>query len=263
MVTSARSPALMPAPARFDRRRREAAGALLLVSLFAAGCVGGRLVFLPAAPPADRPWEIPPEAYPSQRLYRVEYEDAEDQAAFRLTLYLERPDRFRLQAVADLGRRVWTVDLEGGRATWIDHRRKEVCATDGERLVGPVPVADLPVAALARLLLGVLPAEPAAPPEWSDTGLAYRDARGQLWNGGLERSPAVEGVPGPARLLWWTLLEGDQPVSWWKVEDGRAAFTDRRAGRRLRWSEVAREPLSPLSPLAVPRGFEAVGCGSR
>lgn len=114
-----------------------------------------------------------------------------------------------------------------------------------------MPIADLPLRALPKLLLGRLPAEPAVGLEQTLDRIAFRDVRGQLWNGGL----------ADGGLAWWSLVEDGEAVAWWRREDAEAVFADLRGGQELRFSELVREALAaPLDPLAVPGRYRAITC---
>ena len=206
------------------------------------------------------PWKIPPEAYPTQRLYRVSYEGPEGKANFKLTLYLEGEEDFRMRGADGLGRKVWELDVDprSDRALWLDHRNEEYCQSASASRLAIVPLAHLPLIALPKLLLGQIPSKPASGLERSAEGITFLDARGERWNGGL-----AEG-----ELLWWSKLAGSapgqdgEPVSWWRREDGFGIFVDLRGGQQLRFREVVREPLarSP-EPLEIPPAYRAGDCG--
>ncbi len=228
-----------------------AAALLALAACATAG--GGRLTEFFSVDGGDEPWEIPAEAYPTQRLYRVRYEGPEGKVGFKLTLYLVDEGHFRMRAADSLGRKVWDLAVDqSDEALWLDHRNKEYCLARGASRLAFVPLARLPLVALPRLLLGRLPAPPASELQRSATALLYRDERGKLWNGGLE----------DGRLLWWTLLEEGKPVTWWKQEGEEGVFIDLVGGQKLTWREVVREALrhSP-EPLRVPRQYREGACG--
>lgn len=202
--------------------------------------------------PGTAPWEIASDSYPSQRLYRVKYQGPEGELGFKLVLYLESTTRYRLLAT-DLGRKLWslTVDSEG-EAVWLDYRQKEYCRADAAGELRFVPLANLPLIALPKLLLGRLPTEPATELARDATRVSFVDASGQLWNAGL----ALDDVE------WWSLLEGGQPIVWWKREanDG-AVFIDRRGSQEVRWRETVSEHLaSPLEAVTIPARFTRGTC---
>ena len=175
-------------------------GLLLLVVLWCAGCASGGAGVLPWRSPerAEKPWEIPPDAYPTQRLYRVKYDGPDGRVGFKLTLYLEGETDFRMRAADSLGRKVWDLAVdENDEALWLDHRNKQYCVAPGASQLAIVPLARLPLVSLPKLLLGHLPATPASELRRDEASVHYRDLRGQVWDGGL-----TDG-----RLEWWKLVE--------------------------------------------------------
>jgi hypothetical protein len=225
-------------------------GVLLAAGLWGCASVGTGGPLLPAG---GEPWELPGEAYPTQRLFRVKYEGPEGKASFKLTLYLEAAEHYRMAAADGLGRKLWTLDLEaGGRALWFDHREQTWCSTVGERL-DFVPLARLPLVALPRLLLGRLPAIPAGAVQRSGDGhFTYSDASGQSWNGSTR----------DGQLEWWSLGEGDGAVAWWRREEEGGSFVHRDRSQQVRWREVVREPLlGGIEALEIPRGYAERDCG--
>ena len=225
-------------------------GALLITGLWgcASGGPGG-----PLLPAGGEPWELPAEAYPTQRLFRVKYEGPEGKASFKLTLYLQAAERYRMAAADGLGRKLWTLDLDqGGQALWLDHRQEAWCSTVGDRL-DFVPLARLPLVALPRLLLGRVPAVPAGLVQRSGEGhFTYSDRSGQSWNGSTR----------DGQLEWWSLGEGDGAVAWWRREEEGGSFVHREKAQQVRWEETVREPLaSALEELQIPRGYAERDCG--
>jgi len=226
---------------------------VLPVSVLLGGCTSSLRFPAPSRPPATaEPWRIPAEAHPTQRLYRVRYEGPEEEASFKLTLYLAAADRYRMTAADGLGRKLWTLDVASdGEAVWLDHRAKSYCRAPSARRLTLVPLADLPLAALPKLLLGRMPAEPATDLVRGDGHLSYRDARGQRWAG---------GVAG-GRLDWWSLGRDGEAVAWWRRDGDGGDFIDRRGRQTIRWQESVREPLpAPLEPLEVPDRFQPGDC---
>lgn len=224
---------------------------LLLLAACATG--GGGLAGFFYVDKGDEPWEIPAESYSTQRLYRVRYEGPEGRASFKLTLYFVEDDHFRMRAADGLGRKLWDLAVDtDDAALWLDHRNKEYCEARGAGRLAIVPLAQMPLVALPRLLLGRMPAPPASELQRSPAGVAYRDERGQLWNGGLE----------DGRLLWWTLLEDGKPVTWWRQENGEGIFTDLVGHQKLIWREVVHEALRQApEPLHVPDSYREGVCG--
>ncbi len=230
-------------PSRSPLRRVVAAAALAL----AAGCSSVR-----TAAPGDVPaWQIPASAVGSQRLYRVAYSGTEGEGGFRLTLVLVAPDRYQVRAVDPVGRALWTLDAEGERGLFLDHRSRAYCVFAGRFDISGVPLAPFPLMSLPALLLGRLPAEPAAPPRQSGNEIVFEDAAGRRWQatvagGSVER---------------WTAWEGEEPAYWWARRDSWSILSDRRQAVQVRWREVLSEPLvTPPPPLVPPEGYRAGEC---
>lgn len=204
---------------------------------------------------AGRPWEITPREYPSQRLYRVKYAGPEGRASFKLTLYLATDRSYRMAAADSLGRKLWSLQVEeSGRAVWLDHRRKEYCETRGADRLLLVPLARLPLEALPRLLLGRMPATPAANLDRNREHLCYLDIRGQQW----------KGVLASGEVDWWSLEESGEAVAWWRRDEAGGILFEPRGGLELRWQQIVREGLAqPFEPLAVPDRFREGACGDR
>ncbi|MEM6455074.1 MAG: hypothetical protein AAF772_08265 [Acidobacteriota bacterium] len=186
----------------------------------------------------DTPWTVPTDALASQRLYRVNYAGPEGQLRFKLTLYLMQADRYRMTAADMLGRRLWTLGVDGADALWVDHRAGWACRADGTRSLELLPLTRLPLDALPKLLLGRVPAVPATELARNAQNVSYRDARDQRWSAGLSADGA---------LRWWTLSALDEPVAWWRlIDEGRRpvhVFSDRRGQQQVRWREVIREAI--------------------
>lgn len=204
-------------------------------------------------PATGEPWQIAPDAYPTQRLYRVKYRGPEGHASFKLTLYLGGVAEYRMTASDGLGRKLWSLQVDGDRrALWLDHRRKEYCRAQAAERLLLVPLARLPLVALPRLLLGRMPAEPAASLVRGDGHLAYLDARGQRW----------VGVLRDGQLDWWRLEEAGEAIAWWRRDGDGSSFTDQRGGQEIEWREIVREQLQrPVEPLEVPARFREGMCG--
>lgn len=202
-------------------------------------------------PTLGEPWELPGDSYPSQRLYRVKYRGPQGDFGFKLALYLEGDARYRMLAT-DLGRKLWSLALDGrGSAVWLDYRRKEYCRSNAAGELRFVPLADLPLDALPRLLLGRLPAEPAADLSRTAEEISFLDGRGQLWSGRLA---------GDA-LEWWSLVEAGEAVVWWRREERGGVFSDREGEQEVRWQEMVSEELkSPLAGLEIPPEYRPGEC---
>ena len=117
-----------------------------------------------------------------------------------------------------------------------------------------MPLADLPLIALPKLLLGLMPAKPVASLKQAEGKVSFLDEQGQLWNGGLNGE----------RLEWWSLIENGEPIVWWRREERGGTFSDAEGEQQVSWSEVVRERLEdPLAGLEIPGRFEPGDCGSR
>lgn len=229
--------------------------AALVLLLVLAACAGGILAPRAPAAPGIEPWMLPPAAAPTQRLYRVRYEGPEGKLSFKLSVYLEREGRFRLQASDVLGRKLWALAVQGdGQALWLNHRDETFCHTDARRGLVFIPLTRLPLEAVPRLLLGRLPEPPFDDLRRNETDVSYRDVRGREWTAGLD----ADGTPER-----WSLLEDSEPVAWWQRGEGagESLFSDRRGGQQVRWREVVREPLEGVMPReVVPEGYTQAAC---
>ncbi len=235
------------------------AGLLGLLPLLLFACLPAPAPRLPSES-GGRAWEIPPAAFATQRLYRVGYQGPEGKLGLRLTLYLVGPSDFRMDAADGVGRRVFSLEVRSSAAAagaaptalWLDHRNKVYCRLSPSGLPRDLPLANLPLEALPRLLLGVMPAPPAS--ELAEHGgkLSFRDAAGQEWSGSV-------GAGG--RLEAWTLSEAGQPIAWWQRQPSETIYSDRRAGLQVRLEEHVVEPLKARpSPLLVPEGYLESAC---
>lgn len=243
---------------REGRARRLETAASLAAVLVLLGCSSFGMSrrpstwFRSAAARASDPWKLPSTAYPTQRLYRVRYEGPEGRLGFKLTLYLEGEERFRMRAADGLGRRIWELDVdENDKALWLDHRNKMYCTLAAASDVAVVPLARLPLASLPKLLLGHLPSTPASDLRLTKASVYYRDGLGQLWNGGLS----------DGRLEWWTLVDQGEATTWWRREGEESVFVDLRGEQQVRWREIVREPLATgPAPLTIPEKYEDADC---
>ena len=159
----------------------------------------------------------------------------------------------KVDQVAILLRRTGHAGGHGGRESTedahreIDHMRPELL--HGLPFAAP---ADLLLVALPKLLLGRLPAEPAANLKRSEERVSFLDARGQLWSGSLNGD----------ELEWWSLVEAEEAVVWWRREARGGVFADRDGEQEVRWEEMVREPLeSPLDALEIPAKYRQGECG--
>jgi hypothetical protein len=202
------------------------------------------------------PWQIPQAAYGSQRLYRVSYSGPEGEGSFRVTLRLVSPARYQIQAVDPLGRTLWGLDVVNDSGLSLNHRNRTFCRFDGRIDVTGASLGPFPLLALPSLLLGRVPAEPAADsPTAQPRGRAFdfRDDTNRHWYGTL----GEEGT-----VLNWSLAEGSTPRIWWMRRDDEAILSDRQRGVQVRWREVLREDLDREPPaFTPPSGYRETDCG--
>jgi hypothetical protein len=226
-----------------------------VTTIVLGGCflpIGGRPVVEPTGPVAAAAWEIPAASIGTQRLYRVQYQNAQDKLGFRLSLYLSSPRTYRMEASDGIGRRIFSLELRDADALWLDHRERTFCRVGEIDTALRIPLADLPLLSLPKLLLGVMPMPPATDTAQDAKAISYLDARGQKWSGGF-------GLDG--NLEWWSLVQGGEPVAWWQRKDKESIFSDRRGGVQLRWIEMVVERLEGArEPLKAPPGFEEADC---
>jgi hypothetical protein len=220
--------------------------ALLLVMALAASC--GPATRAPRlADDGVAPWVVPPSAFGTQRLFRGSYQGPEGDGGFRATLRLAAEDRFQLVLADRLGRTVASLQVDGDRQQWVDHRRERYCLQPAAFTLpggGELPVLPAEVPAL---LLGRVPGSPAAPSSaGAGPSLAYGDGHGRRWTAEL----------AAGRPVRWALHDAAGPSWWWRRDDGGGVLAERE-GRQLRWQEVVVEPLpAPPPPADIPAGFE-------
>lgn len=249
----------------------------MVVALLLASCAGGVRAPTTADDPDAAAWELPASALGTQRLYRVGYEGPDGGGHFRLTLRLGSADRYQVRAVDPIGRALWSLDVDGGRGLWIDHRAAAACRLEGRLDIATGQLTPFPLAAIPALLLGRLPAIPQGTPV---------DEEGSPGEEVDEPAPA-EGVPaasgsGSRRLVfldrqgrrWSAVVDGGTPLSWamsepgesvpgvwWRRRGGESLLSDRRRGVQLSWRERVVERLTTaLAPLAVPTSYALVPC---
>jgi hypothetical protein len=206
---------------------------------------------------------------------------AEGQGSLKLTLRLAAPRRYQAQAADPLGRAVWSLDVEGGKGLWLDHRARLFCRLESAfDLAAFLPLGPLSLDALPPLLLGRLPVAPADP-----AGVAIQPPAGTPAGSGPGAGGAEAGVGlgGPVQLAysdaagrrWTAVLRDGRPISWGLWRDsaagpvlswldsggGWAVLSDRRKGVHVRWRQTVREELrSPLVPLAPPADYRPGRC---
>lgn len=199
------------------------------------------------------PWALPPDAYLTQRLFRLEIDSTEESGTLRLVLRLESPARFRLAISDRLGRALYTVDAADGGGWLLDHRRRQACPLGPDLTRDALALGGFDVAVLPLVLLGRVPAEPAdrVTHPGADRS-AFHDLRGRRWTLRTVQNGDVAS---------WTSWRHGAPAVWWRRLDGEALLSDREHGVQMRWRQVAREPLAePLPPAAVPSGYTEGTC---
>jgi hypothetical protein len=231
-----------------------------MLAMAVSGCATGSRALQPQSAGGAAPWQIPPEAFGSQRLYRVSYAGPEGEGTFRVTLRLASLARYQIQAVDPVGRALWGLDVDGGQGVWLDHRNKLFCSFQGTLDLGGAPLGPFPLLSLPSLLLGRIPAEPPAasaggapaPPASKDGKLRFKDAAGRSWSADLGADGSVTG---------WSLSEGGKLAAYWMKRDNWSILSDRVRGVQVRWREVLREPLGgEPAALEKPQGYHEEAC---
>jgi len=155
-----------------------------------------------------------------------------------------------------VGRALWSLDVAEDEGVWLDHRNRTFCRFAGSFDISGVPLAPFPLLSLPSLLLGRLPAEPAATPQQKGRDLTFRDAMERRWTATIAGGAAAGG-----QVAAWTLWDGEKPAVLWVQRDDWAILSDRAQGVQMRWKEVVREPLpAPPQPLSAPAGFTEEDC---
>ena len=222
----------------------------------------------PVVQPEPAAWQLPPEAYHTQILFRASISGAEGEGSLKLTLRLASPERYQAEAADALGRVVWGLDVDGDRGLWLDHRGHTYCRLDGPLDLAFLPLGPLSLSALPPLLLGRLAAPPADPASVSvgvapaaagaatsagPPTISYRDAAGRRWSAALG---------GAGQVVSWGLWQDESagPILSWVSSGGWAVLSDRRRGVQVRWREVLREPLRPVAPMSPPGEYREAAC---
>ncbi len=230
------------------------AAAVFLLCTSCAGLVRPPQASAEATVPSA--WELPKEVEATQRLYRVRYEGPEGKLSFKLTVYVETDDRFRLQAADVLGRQLWALSVsKSEQALWLNHRDKTFCNTDPRSGLVFIPLTRLPLEAVPRLLVGRLPEKPFGDLRQAPGQVSFLDVLGRQWTAALD----TDGAP-----LRWSLLEGGEPVAWWQRDPSSrdVLFSDRRGRQQVRWREIVHESMSrSLEREVVPEDYQEVRCG--
>ena len=184
-----------------------------------------------------------------RRLYRIAYQGPEGSGSLRLALFVVTPGRYQARASDTFGRALWGLELAGGGAVFIDHRRRELCIGRDELRIPELALATLPLDRLPELLAGTLPSSPArAGADPTD----FVDAGGRRWT-----SRSADGGGG---LDAWTLWEEERPLLWWSRRDSGGVLSH-RDGAQFRWRRTVAESLaSPPPALAVPDGYRQIAC---
>ena len=225
--------------------------ACLALALLLAACAGGPR---PAAVGGHGipPWQIPPDALATQRLYRVSYSGPEGEGSFRMTLRLPSAERYQVQAVDPVGRSLWSLDVTGERGLFLNHRAGTACIFTGSFDLSGVPLGPFPLLTLPALLLGRVPSAPASPPQPRGREITFRDAAERVWSVAAGPDGVVER---------WTLAESGAPTVWWFRQEGWAILSDRVRGVQVRWREALAERLGgELAALEVPAGYRRTVC---
>jgi hypothetical protein len=189
----------------------------------------------------------------------VSYHGPEGEGSFRMTLRLAGLERYQVQAVDPVGRSLWSLDVTGERGLFLNHRSRTSCVFAGSFDLSGIPLGPFPLLTLPALLLGRVPAVPAASAAGAAAvdraqggNLTFDDAAGRSWAVSLAPDGAVQS---------WTLLEDGAPTVWWLRQDNAAILSDRARGVQLRWREVLSERLEKeLAALEVPAGYREEPC---
>ncbi|MFP3941541.1 MAG: hypothetical protein ACLF0P_14675 [Thermoanaerobaculia bacterium] len=261
----------MPRMRALDRRTPGIPAPVLatLLATSLISCAGAPAPRVPGPEaPAVTPWALPPGAYPTQSLFRFQYDGPEGEGTLRLVLRLADPERYRLSVADRLGRPAVTVDAGPGGGYLLDHRESLACRLDAEVRIEEIPLDPLPLDAVPAVLLGRLPAAPREGTAAEDEArrLSFQDAAGRRWTAELagragQAAPASDPAGEPVS---WTLWRGGEPVLWWRRTDGEMLLSNRDRGVQMRWRKVGREPLAePLPPPGIPPGYAPGTCTPR
>ena len=188
----------------------------------------------------------------------MSYSGPEGEGSFRVTLRLASPARYQLQAVDPVGRALWSLDVANDAGLWLNHRGRTYCLFEGRFDLSGAPLGPFPLLSLPSLLLGRVPAEPAAgsaTPPSRNGEFDFLDDAHRRWTG-------VLGAEG--NVLSWAVAEESTPKAWWMRRDDWAILSDRERGVQVRWREVLREDLDREPPrLETPAGYREVPCGEQ
>lgn len=165
----------------------------------------------------------------------------------RLALLDTGPAAYQARASDAFGRGLWSLELAGPRATFVDHRQRLFCVTEEDLRLPELALGSLSLDRLPTLLDGAIPATPRGAGD--DPG-DFVDVEGRRWTARWEN-----GV-----LEAWTLWRGDRPLLWWQHRE-EGGMLSHRDGAQLRWRRSVTEPLGEAPPpLALPAGYLAADC---
>ncbi len=187
-------------------------------------------------------WNLAESDLRLQRLYRAQVRQGDRETTVRLVLRLVDTDRFELAASDALGRPLWSLAIAGGWARFVEGGARSGCRLAASaslrlpRIDWELPVLDLPA-----VLVGRLPATPAASGANADA-VDFRDQRGWRWT-------ASRDALGPLR---WTLWRGGVPAVRWERTDRGGRLDSRDGQLQVRWREGAREPIAAGGSGSVP-----------
>lgn len=182
----------------------------------------------------------------------MSYHGPEGEGSFRMTLRLPNRERYQVQAVDPVGRSLWSLDVNGDRGLFLNHRARTSCVFEGSFDLSGVPLGPFPLLTLPALLLGRVPAAPAGSTQTKGGEITFQDTAGRSWAVSLGPDGGVES---------WTLLENGAPSVWWLRRDSSAILSDRARGVQMRWREVLSEPLEKEpAALEAPGGYREQPC---
>jgi hypothetical protein len=204
-------------------------------------------------------WSLPDNAKRVQASYQFQYGGPDGGATPRIILRLQDEDRFSI-AASEFGKRIFTLEVAGDRALFLDHRAKFHCWLQDEVQLAALPLGSLPLRALPALLFDRLPLRPVSAVDTTESGIGFFDSDQRRWRvvvaaAADESGPAVDS---------WTVLQGDRPEVW-LMRQGATRFLSAR-DLQLRWKKGHSEPLStsllePTAPDDYPESCEGFESG--
>src|SRR4029453_16177055 len=104
---------------------------------------------------------------------------------------------------------------------------KATCRFEGSFDVSGIALGPFPLLSLPSLLMGRVPAEPAAEtePVREGRGVEFRDDLGRRWAVEVGEDGQVEG---------WRLWDQEQPTVWYIHRDSQSYLSDRTRGVQVR-----------------------------